>query len=66
MTKKGMTYQQAIFELEQIVGQIERNELGIDELATQVKKASQLVQFCKEKLQQTDTEIEKILQEIQA
>ena len=48
--------------MEDIVSKLENNELDIDELSTELKKAQQLVKLCKDKLTKTDEEIKKILE----
>ena len=58
MAKKTvLTYEEAMAQLEQIVRQVEQNELGIDQLVEQLKKATELVAYCKEKLYNTDKDI---------
>lgn len=59
-----MTYSQAKRELEEIVTEIESNELDVDTLTQKVKRASELIAFCKEKLTKTDKELQKIIDEI--
>lgn len=62
MAKKTvLTYEEAMVQLEQIVRQVEQNELGIDQLVEQLKKATELVAYCKEKLYNTDKQIKNIL-----
>ncbi len=56
-----MKYEDAVRQLENIVDKLESNELGIDELSTELKKAQQLIKLCKEKLTKTDNEIKKLL-----
>lgn len=60
--KENLTYTQAMKELEQIVAQLEDNSLDIDLLSAKVKKAQQLIAFCRERLTQTDEEVKKLLQ----
>lgn len=55
-------YEEAVRQLEAIVDKLENNELGIDELTTELKKAQQLIKLCKDKLTKTDDEIKKILE----
>lgn len=64
-TPKKMTYQEALNEIELILERIEANELDIDELAEKVKRASFLLKFCREKLQKTNEEVEKILNDME-
>ncbi len=59
-----ITYSQAKRELEEIVTAIESNELDVDALTQKVKRASELIAFCKEKLTKTDKELQKIIDEI--
>lgn len=61
MTKQELKYEDAVRQLETIVDKLESNELGIDQLSSELKKAQQLVKLCKEKLTKTDNEIKKLL-----
>ncbi len=61
---KEIKYEQALTQLEEIVVQMENDELNIDELGEQLKKAQKLVKLCKDKLTKTDEEIKKILTEM--
>lgn len=64
MNKKKGTYKEAISEIEEILAQIENNELDVDELSEKVKRVSLLINTCKDKLKNTEEEIEKILREM--
>lgn len=64
MNKKKGTYKEAITEIEEILALIENNELDVDELSEKVKRVSQLINLCKDKLKNTEEEIEKILREM--
>lgn len=64
MVTKKITYQEAFNELQIILAQIENDELDVDELTKHVKRASELIKFCKNKLFETETEIEKIIEEM--
>ena len=64
MAKKEITYNEAINEIEEILFQIENEELDIDILSEKVKRVSSLIKICKKKLHQTETEVQKILDEI--
>ena len=57
-----INYEEAMAELEQIVGQMEDGELNLDELTTKLKRAQQLIKRCNDRLTKTDAEIQKILQ----
>ena len=60
--EKEIKYEAAVRQLEDIVSKLENNELDIDELSTELKKAQHLVKLCKDKLTKTDEEIKKILE----
>ncbi len=61
MAKQELKYEEAVRELETIVAKLEANELGIDQLSAELKKAQQLIKLCKQKLTKTDDEIKKLL-----
>lgn len=63
MSKK-LNYQSALEELEKISREIEDQTISIDDLAEKVKKASELIAFCQEKLRNTDTEVNKIISQM--
>ena len=56
-------YEAAIAELQAIVNKMENDELDIDQMSEQLKRAQELIKFCKDKLTKTDEEIKKILAE---
>ena len=63
MAKKEIKYEEAVAQLEKIVDKMENDELDIDQLSEQLKRAKVLVKFCKDKLTKTDEEIKKLLSE---
>ena len=56
-----MKYEDSIKELESIVRRMENDELDIDTLATQLKRAQTPIKTCRDKLTKTDEEIKSIL-----
>ncbi len=60
--EENVKYEQAVSELEAIVRKMENDQLDIDTLAEQLKRAKTLIQLCKDKLTKTDDEIRKILE----
>ncbi|MBP6872236.1 MAG: exodeoxyribonuclease VII small subunit [Bacteroidales bacterium] len=62
--EKKITYSEAIKELELIVGEIEEGEITIDTLSEKVKRASELIRICKEKLTATEEDVSKILEDL--
>lgn len=59
--EKEMKYEEAMSQIEEIVRRMENDELDIDTLAQQLKRAQALVRLCKDKLTKTDEEIRKLL-----
>jgi exodeoxyribonuclease VII small subunit len=64
MNKKELTYDQAFEELQTILDTIEQEDTGIDVLEAKVKRAAELIKYCKNKLKATEQEVEKALKEI--
>ncbi len=64
MTKKKISYSEAIEEVQEILQQIENEELDVDDLSEKVKRVSALIKICKEKLHKTEEEVENILKEM--
>ena len=56
-----LNYTEAFEELQQIVSDIEDGEISVDELSKKVKRASELIRICKEKLHETEGDVKKIL-----
>jgi exodeoxyribonuclease VII small subunit len=63
MSKKQISYNEAVAEMELIISKIENQELDIDELSANVKRVAELLSFCKMKLKSTEEEVQKILRE---
>ncbi len=64
MTKKK-TYTEAIQEIEEIIESVESGDLDVDKLSEKVKEVAALLTFCKDKLHNTEEEVQKILDSIQ-
>lgn len=56
-----LSYEQALSELKRIAEAIENESVSIDELADKVKRASELVEYCREKLRNTEAELDKVI-----
>ena len=61
--KKETKYEEAMAELQDIVHKMENDELDIDLMTVQLRRAQELIKLCKDKLTKTDEEIKKILAE---
>ncbi len=59
-----ITYTQAYDELQGIVKEMENSQISIDHLDNKIKRASELLKICKDKLFKTEKSVQKILEEI--
>ena len=62
----NLTYESAYAELKKITSEIESETVSVDVLATKVKRASELIEFCQKKLKSTETEVNKIIQQMES
>ncbi|WP_160067942.1 exodeoxyribonuclease VII small subunit [Sphingobacterium bovisgrunnientis] len=58
------TYIDAFNELQQIVADIEIGDVNVDELASKIKRASELIAVCKAKLVASEEEVERLLSQL--
>jgi len=63
--KTEINYTEAFEELQQIVSEIEEGEISVDELSIKVKRASELIKICKNKLTSTEEDVNQILKELE-
>jgi exodeoxyribonuclease VII small subunit len=61
-----MTYEKAYTELQEIITAIETGDVSVDLLAEKVKRAAELITFCKEKLTATEQDVQQILSGLNA
>ena len=59
---KKINYEEAVKQLEDIVAKMEDGEMDLDSMTTQLKKAQELVKLCKDRLTQTDKDIQTLLE----
>lgn len=62
---KQQTYSQALTELEKIIAEIESENIDLDQLAEKVKRASQLIKFCRQRLRSTEEDVKTVLAEME-
>lgn len=53
----NMTYEKALQELQQIIAQLQEDQVSIDELSQQSKRAAELIEYCRAKLRETEADI---------
>jgi exodeoxyribonuclease VII small subunit len=63
MAKKttDFSYDAAMQELQALVGQLQNDQIGVDALAEKVRRAAELIRLCREKLRQTEADVNEAL-----
>ena len=61
-----LTYEAALSELTAISKEIENETISVDTLASKVKRASELIEFCQAKLKNTEAEVTKIISRMES
>lgn len=59
--KKELSYTEAYNELQLIAENLESGKYSIDEISEKIKRAAELVNYCKTKLRTIETEIDEAL-----
>jgi len=57
-----MKYTKAMKRLEEIIGDIEREEIDVDDLASRVKEAVELIRVCKNKIEKAELEVKQVVE----
>jgi exodeoxyribonuclease VII small subunit len=60
--QQSNSYETALNELQEILGKIENQAINLDELTEQTKRARMLIEYCRNRLRQIDTDTEQLLQ----
>ncbi|MCX8028047.1 MAG: exodeoxyribonuclease VII small subunit [Thermodesulfovibrionales bacterium] len=60
---EDLTYSKALNELREIVSNIESQEIDIDHLTQKVRRATELIGFCRSRLRTTEEEIQRIFED---
>ena len=63
MAKKQITYTEALGEIEQILERFRSDQMDVDSLAQVVKRATELITLCKERLTKVEKEVEQLFVE---
>jgi len=59
-----LSYEHAYAELQAIIASIENDAVSIDDLAQKVKRAGELVNFCRSKLRTAESEINTLIKQM--
>lgn len=63
MAKKKLTYSEAVAEIEQILARLRGEQIDVDTLAAEVKRATELITQCKAQLTQVEKAVKAELEE---
>ena len=63
---KKLSFGEAVAEVEEILAGLERENVDIDSLGAEVKRAVELIQVCREKLTKTDGEVRGLVAGLQS
>lgn len=62
----GLTYEAAVTELEAIVTALQRDDVGVDELAAKVARGAVLVEVCRARLRAAELAVEEVVDALRA
>ncbi|MFR9670649.1 MAG: exodeoxyribonuclease VII small subunit [Rikenellaceae bacterium] len=62
MAKKTLSYDEAIAQIEAIMAKFRTGEMSVDQLAADVKRASELISYCKERLHKAEEDLKKVME----
>ena len=63
MKKITLNYEQAVDRLQTIVDALDNGKLELDQLSAHLKEEQDLLKYCKKRLQQTEKDVQIILQD---
>jgi exodeoxyribonuclease VII small subunit len=61
----GPSFREAIDELERILARIEGEEVDVDRLAEELRRAAELLEVCRAKIRRAEVEVTQIVQGIE-
>lgn len=60
--ERPVAYSEAMAEIERILARFRNEEMNVDTLTGEVRRATELIALCKERLHATEEEVKKILE----
>ena len=63
--KREIKYSEAIKELNQILEDLEREKIDVDEVSLKVKRAIELIKLCRDKIKKTEWEVKNVIKEFE-
>ncbi len=62
MSSKELSYDEATKAIEAIMNKFRTNTMSVDELSAEVKRATELINYCKERLHKAESELKKVME----
>ncbi len=62
---KNLSFGEAVTEVEEILAGLEDDNIDIDKLGQEVRRAVELIQICRGKLEKTDAEVRQLVEGLQ-
>lgn len=59
-----MSYDEAVTELQAILSDMQSEALSIDDLTSSIKRASELLQSCRDRLHSTEKEVNSVIEKL--
>lgn len=63
--EEELSYSTAVSELDDILAELEDESLDVDILGDRVKRASELISFCRERISSAQTQVEQIVADLE-
>jgi exodeoxyribonuclease VII small subunit len=63
-TTEGIGYAEALAELEAILGQLEDDHVDVDLLATKVRRAADLIELCRARIESARIEVTRVVDQV--
>lgn len=60
---EDMSYEEAMAELQSIVADLQEEAISIDDLSERVRRAAELIRYCREKLRRTESDLESLFKD---
>ena len=57
-----VTYAEAMAEIEKILAKFRSEEMSVDDLAADVRRATELIELCRQRLHKAEEDVKKVLE----
>lgn len=65
-TTESLSYAEAVVELETILSELEADDVDVDRLAEKVRRAADLIELCRGRLESAQVEVTRIVADLDA